>query len=1092
MRRLFDLVRGIAALIVIGILVVGVPWALIRFVGEPITPILDAVDGQLLSDERRAELALRGGLTVLAWLAWLQITVSLLVEMAAVARGRIAGRAPVLPGVQGLARRLVVTASMTFNAFVSTTATTALVPLAVPPPAVVDVDAAPAPVGDPFLVDASRHVVADHVVEPGETFWSLAESMLGDGVRWREIRDANLGRTMADGTTVSSTTEVVRPGWAIVLPPGAVVPDPGPAPLEVAADPGDDGDPGPVSEWEVEEGEHFWAIAEQNLAAAYGRQPTEAEIRPYWLALIEANQDRITSGDPDVIHPGERFDTAVEPLDWVIDGSGPVDGRRTASATGVEPPIGSGPVERLPAAPAGSPGPGLPTSPGSGQGEASRRPAAETRPDGGTSTDRLDPTDGRFGEALHLPLGLFGTAVGGGALLMGLRARRRRIAATRRPGDLPGPPTGSPRFEGRVRTIASTDAVEWLETTNRLLAGSLAGRPEHHLPAVMAMRAGEFGVELLLDESCAPSSGFVDVGGGGTAWRVDPAADLDRLHESASAVPYSPALVPVGGTESGDLLIDLEQLAVLAVGGRPDLVTRWQTTLVAALGAMPWSTSVDVVAIGLDGAAGFGPRVTVPTDPEGWAEAAASGAPTGYGPAPRSAYHRRVEAGDRADPTVVVVGPGWDRIAERLVEVAELAHSPLTLVAAADLAGHARAEIEDGRAVIVPDHAGLRLEFDPIGTEPTTAAVGASLLAGLGDGVDPVPAITIADTVRRRTRAADPAGGLAPPPPDPVVADPIPDLGASGLGAVWHHRERDASVPGDGGGWPPPTGRPRQEVGEADLGTGGLTVRAPDIPGGVPDLGSAAAPPVAEVRPSRLGGPDGAGPDVAADLDRRRATLVAERPIEVAVLVADPVVTTRPAPGDAPATLDAEAEALVAFVATLGPVTGAQLGGLLWPDLNPTEAAERAVAISAELDERFGTSPLVAAGDGSFDIADHVGSDWRRLVDLADLADRATDRAGELSSLQAALALVGGPPGEGGGAWWSWLGHDERVYVMIEALVVDLAHRLGELALAGGRSDIARWAAHQGQLVVPGHEALRDIEVRAAGPAGEVVGVGRP
>jgi hypothetical protein len=34
-------------------------------------------------------------------------------------------------------------------------------------------------------------------------------------------------------------------------------------------------------------------------------EPTAAEITPVWVEVIAANRDRLRSGDPDLIFPGE-------------------------------------------------------------------------------------------------------------------------------------------------------------------------------------------------------------------------------------------------------------------------------------------------------------------------------------------------------------------------------------------------------------------------------------------------------------------------------------------------------------------------------------------------------------------------------------------------------------------------------------------------------------------------------------------------------------------------------------------------------------------------------------------------------------------
>lgn len=57
----------------------------------------------------------------------------------------------------------------------------------------------------------------------------------------------------------------------------------------------------------AEPGDHLWKLAERRMTTALGRSPTEAEIAPYWVEVVEANRDRIRSGDPDLIFPGEQI-----------------------------------------------------------------------------------------------------------------------------------------------------------------------------------------------------------------------------------------------------------------------------------------------------------------------------------------------------------------------------------------------------------------------------------------------------------------------------------------------------------------------------------------------------------------------------------------------------------------------------------------------------------------------------------------------------------------------------------------------------------------------------------------------------------------
>ncbi|MDF1596709.1 MAG: LysM peptidoglycan-binding domain-containing protein [Acidimicrobiia bacterium] len=55
----------------------------------------------------------------------------------------------------------------------------------------------------------------------------------------------------------------------------------------------------------VEVGESLWSIAEHRLRLTTGTPPSDAATATYWVELIAANRDRLISGDPDLIYPGE-------------------------------------------------------------------------------------------------------------------------------------------------------------------------------------------------------------------------------------------------------------------------------------------------------------------------------------------------------------------------------------------------------------------------------------------------------------------------------------------------------------------------------------------------------------------------------------------------------------------------------------------------------------------------------------------------------------------------------------------------------------------------------------------------------------------
>ena len=57
----------------------------------------------------------------------------------------------------------------------------------------------------------------------------------------------------------------------------------------------------------MQPGESFWSIAEELLAERLGRPPTDAEVDPTWRRLVAANLDRLVTGDPDLLFPGQEL-----------------------------------------------------------------------------------------------------------------------------------------------------------------------------------------------------------------------------------------------------------------------------------------------------------------------------------------------------------------------------------------------------------------------------------------------------------------------------------------------------------------------------------------------------------------------------------------------------------------------------------------------------------------------------------------------------------------------------------------------------------------------------------------------------------------
>jgi nucleoid-associated protein YgaU len=99
-------------------------------------------------------------------------------------------------------------------------------------------------------------------------------------------------------TTRTSTTAVISPPVDILYLP--IEPAAVPVPVSTA-----DRETVETEHVVVMPGDNMWLLAERRLRGVLGREAGDHEVAPYWLAVIGANRDRIRSGDPDLIFPGE-------------------------------------------------------------------------------------------------------------------------------------------------------------------------------------------------------------------------------------------------------------------------------------------------------------------------------------------------------------------------------------------------------------------------------------------------------------------------------------------------------------------------------------------------------------------------------------------------------------------------------------------------------------------------------------------------------------------------------------------------------------------------------------------------------------------
>ncbi len=295
---------------------------MVAYVGWPLPTSLPTLD--------QIQLAFRSGidpqllinaLAVVVWIVWAQLVTVLMAESIAAVRGRTARRLPVLPGLQPAVAQLVAAitlAAATLGPLRAVPATATPLPaeftLASSYPAV---DLGQEPARPRWAESTQPHKAESHQptyqVMRHDTLWSIAETTLGDGRRWKEIRALNEGRTMPDGHSFTETTNDLTPGWLLVLPNDATTPD-------------EDDTKEIASVVTVQPGDNFWTIAETTLATAWGRPPTESETSEYWRHLVDTNREHLAPPyDPDLIYPDQRFELPPIPTDPQAESAEPTE-----------------------------------------------------------------------------------------------------------------------------------------------------------------------------------------------------------------------------------------------------------------------------------------------------------------------------------------------------------------------------------------------------------------------------------------------------------------------------------------------------------------------------------------------------------------------------------------------------------------------------------------------------------------------------------------------------------------------------------------------------------------------------------------------
>ena len=383
----------------------------------------------------------------------------------------------------------------------------------------------------------------------------------------------------------------------------------------------------------VEEGDSYWAIAQQHLRIVLGREPAAPEVVVFTERLMARNAPLLGHRDPALILPGETLVLSPqrEAAEVVLR---PVTAVAPVVPAALEPVAPTAPVVRVvPAVPAPTVAPASPEAPVS-----TVTPVAQ-------STDASRQRDLRgLGAAVLL-------AVGATAALEA--RRRRRLRASGSGARAVAPTLAQARAEMLLRSTARDSQVDRVDAALRSVAPQLAAAGA--VPLLVLHRPGD-DLRLVLKGAASPAGGPWRQEADGS-WLLPASVPTERLERSAVLEQNPcPALAHLGTTPEGvEVFADLEAVGVLSVQSpvAPEVLAAVATTLSLS----PFMSGGAVVTADLP--------VAVPTvagrgidDVQPSLTAALAELPTVR--AERSTFADRSEGLDPWEPTVVVASAADD------------------------------------------------------------------------------------------------------------------------------------------------------------------------------------------------------------------------------------------------------------------------------------------------------------------------------------------------------------------------------------------------------------------------------------------------
>ncbi len=664
------LVPRVGAIVIITALVVAPPIALWLLVGNPLPEDLPGwSDVQAaLTNGQVTEQTLFKVLALICWAAWLELIVALAIEVVGRFRGGDRPSVPVLGTFQSLAVVLVAGLSLSNSSDAAGANDADLPPLPRLPITLASVEPHDqlAPVSDPDAGSpTATHAntsadVREYVVEQRDSLWAIAGRELGDPHRWPEILELNRDREQPGGGRLQDPGDLIRPGWALVLPT----------------------DPVSHDSVVVQEGDTLWGIAETHLGTG-ARWPEIAAantdqiddpglILPDWKLDLPSSTGVPASENGDSLAAARHADESAQAVDAEAEAAldrlrevaddppteAPAEHRHSAAGNGAAaPPSVESPVTPLPPAEPVTPEPlhatepdttppadvndappdedhpdeappdedpleeeppeedhaDPPVVPPASANERSagdrtlQLPASETWPDRRESRNveapelELDGLDDIASVELR-PTSLTRSLTGAGIFAAGVAWTLTRLRRVRERWHEAGDPVEArehPDTEVGIRQAADVELMTFLDEALKRLATGLRAESRTCPPIVGVNVAGELSI-LFAAPDPNPVAGY-SVEDEGFSWmitRSDPLPDLPELIDGAAVESPLPALFTLGHTDRSQVLLNPETANSIGVRGSVLEVQETLYTTAVELATGPWAGRLRVVCVG--------------------------------------------------------------------------------------------------------------------------------------------------------------------------------------------------------------------------------------------------------------------------------------------------------------------------------------------------------------------------------------------------------------------------------------------------------------------------------------------------------------